>query len=917
MPEIHLYEYPLSAVPVNLKQPVTLLQLHPPVTQAIRSLMRVIPDHYNPPTRWMEPLLLTAAPNTLCGFKWEWNKEEKRKNMAPAIVAGKIASVDSLAALVHAWTGVWRDAIRSTHIDALPQAESLFVLVTRLWEAGELLDTSPCLLSDIILSADGSLDNVAYALVPALLLRQLLGRQTPIIGEQNATWELVVGRDETYAISQLLYSDNAAPFAYKLEADLQTLAGNDGEEPVIQLRLKQQRYPDGKVISVPENAHSVLLSTGTGLWCKVSSEDYAHVLRREAAVGAIALPTWDILPDLETLQTNPERYLKQARIIYLTGMKYDQGGQPALHPLQVGMTFKEMRSVLDPVVQCLELDTNTEVEPDRQLAKLLSNLGRRSETRSVWALDRLKRSQTVDPIEILNERIMVATDGRGLEIVIVTRRNHAKFVRELLPAALKEIFVVEPQPIDDDRAQLLPNVTYRVVQLSGAEAALFEPLAYEAISEENKDGTRSRRTERWRPVYQQRYHDLLRLLQSRLPVGAGPVRFALIDKPVPPPGNRAKWEDVKGVARAVFAELDYLSQFINPYFPQKDGTEYIPRDTPHRVRQGLLDGLRQLGVVLGEPAELYELIGLPPVDAVSVILFQTRYKDIQYPVFSRLSPDGRIALRYPDLNGELTEWEPSYRAIPALVRLISSTVDSLRIPGEYKKHNPPLQISVGKITEHIREVLDTTRATVLIVPAAKLRNRPMWTQLGNKSLGQQRYQLILGNSVPIERDHPLWSHLLGIVRYRGPDSEVPDYYPTSDRKGTSRDYLAAQGWFIEGEQFIRYLGVGTTQSTKTNREKIHYDAHSLLHSKRPRPTSGKEIDVGAAHRYAHARLIEFVPFFVSPSLGEDGPLVLCRLAQLTRMMGWHAPTLSLPWPAHVAYTAMTDALDAIAAYTDV
>lgn len=920
MPEIQLYEYPLSAVPVDLEQPVTLLNLHPSVSKDIQPIVQSIPDYYNPPTSWMEPLLLANDRNVLQGFKWEWNKAARQKALEPAIISGETASVDPVAALVHGWAEVWRDAIRDTQIEALPQAESLFELVTSLWTEGRLLYASTHLLSDIIVSADGSHSHLAYELVPALLLRRLLGCQTPLVGGHNAIWELVVGREGTYAVSQLLRADNGAPFAYKLEADLQTLASSRGEEPVVQLKLKQQRYPDGRITDLPENKHSVLLSTGGGQWCQISSRDYAHVLRREAAVGATALPAWDSLPDVETLRANPGHYLEQARIIYLAGMKYEQDGKPTLHSLQVGMGFKEIQSVLEPVIQCLGLERDTKVESDTELAQLLATMGRKSETRALWALERLKRSRTSDTGEILNDRIMAATDGSGLEIVVVTRRSHQQFIREFLPIALKEIFDAEPDQIDNDQVQILPNVTCRVVRLSAAEATLFEPLEHEAISEVNQDGTRSRRTQRWRPAYKQRYQALLELLRLRLPTGDGPVRFALIDKPVPPPGHAAKWQDVKGVARAAFAELDYLSQFINPYHRRKDGKEYIPPDTPHRVRQGMLDGLRQLGVVLGAPVELYDFLGLPAANIVSTVLFQTQYRDIQYPIFSRLSPDGSIALRFPLKSGKLTEWQPSYQAIPALVRLIWSTIDQLKMPGEYqqgKGQYPSLRIAPTRISEYIREALDTIQPTVLIVPAANLRNWPIWPQLGNKNLGKKRHQLMLGSSVGIERDHPAWGHLLGIVRYRGPDKEVPDYFPTSDRTGTSRDYLAPHGWFTEDEQFIRYLGVGVTQSTETNRETIHYDAHSLLHSKRQRPTSGKEIEVGAAHRYGHARLMEFVPFFVSPSLGEDGPLVLCRLAQLTRMMGWHAPTLSLSWPAHVASTALKDALDVIAAYSSV
>lgn len=919
MPEINLYEYPLSAVPVDLKQPVTLLQLHPSVAQSIRSTLAAMPSYYQPPTRWMEPLLLANTPNILTGFKWEWNKRDRRNDMAPAIVVGGITSTEPAVALVHAWADIWRNTIRDTHLNALPQAESLLGQIARLWKDGELLDISTCLLSDVILRADASLNNAAYTLVPAMLLRQLLGQQTPLVGGQSAIWELVVGRDETYAVSQLLRADNDAPFAYKLEAELQTFARSQGEEPVIHLKLKQQRYPDGGIVNLPQKTPSVLLRTAVRHWCKVSFEDYGYVLRREAAVGATALPAWDALPDLESLQGSPERYMDLARIVYLTGMTYRQHGEASLHPLQVGMSFEEIHSVLEPIVQRLELDTNTQVEPDSQLANLLASLGRKSATRSIWALDRLKRSKTSDPTETLRERIMVSTDNKGLEIVVVSRRSHSRFIREFLPAALNEIFGVEPQRINSDLMQILPNVTCRVIQLSATEAALFEPLDYAAISGENQDGTRSRRMERWRPAYKQRYQDLLNLLQSRLPTEGGVVRFALIDKPIPSSGHIAKWEDAKGVARAAFAELGYLTQFINPYHPRKDGTEYIPRDTPHRVRQGLLDGFRQLGVVLGEPAKLYELMGLPAVDVISAIIIQTQYRDIQYPVFSRLSPDGKIALRFPLLSGRLTEWEPSYRAIPTLVRMIWTTLDSLKMPGEYRQGkglHPPLRLSPGNIAEHIRDALETTDPTVLIVPAAHLRNWSIWPQLSNRSIGQQRHKLILGNGAPVERDHPSRSNILGIVRYRGPDSEVPDYFPVSDRVGTARDYLAAQGWFTTDDQFVRYFGVGVTQSTSTNRETIHHDAHSLLHSKRQRP-SGAEVEVGAAHRYAHARLIEFVPFFVSPTLGEQGPLAICRLAQVTRMMGWHTPTLSLPWPAHVATTAMTDALDVVARYSDV
>lgn len=920
MPEIYLYEYPLEHINLDTEQPITTVKLHPSVEQHIRSVMAAIrtadSEYSSPPTSWVDPLLLVEAPDFLRGFHWKWNGAQYA--MEPAFILGETVDTNAVGALIHSWVTTWKSWVQSSQVQALAQIESLVALVNNLWQQDQLLTITSSTLAKVVTYSNGSFNGFGYELLPAILLRKLLGQTISIaIGEEEReiTWELVAGRRETYLISQLLYSDNRGAFAYKLEAHLQTVAGAEGEQPVLHLNLKQQRFPDGKIKFLPKNDHSILLNAGNGLWCKVSSEDFGAV-RREVKVGLKAKQEWDTLPELEALRNNPELYLNQARIIYLTGMKYLQGETASLHPLMVGMTFEEEWSVMDPVLRQLHFEVNTIVELDIKLEELLSKLGRQTEARVVWSLDRLKKSKSGDPAAILRDRIMAATDDKGLEIILITHRSHTKLIDEVMPDAIKDVFSVQPQPSanDPDLWQIAPNITCRIIRLSSDAYGLFEKLPYESVTEEEK-GRRSYKRARWLPAYRHRYGQLVDALSEWLPPTGGPVRFVLIEKPSPPSGYAALWQDVKGAIRAALAELGYLSQFMNPYQEREDGTEYISKNAPHRVRQGLVDGLRQVGVVLGIPSELYQLLELPVLDIVSMILYQSG-SDIFYPVFSRLSPDGTIDLRYPVVGGMVTDWRPAYQAIPELIKMIWTTLDNLKVPGSYRQNrniSSPLKLDNKAILKAIESVLDNARPTLAIVPAEKLRNRGVWSQLGNKKIGQQRSIFGYDDSPTFERDHPAKKHILGIIRYRGPEREVPEYYPLRDRLGKSIDYLAPQAWFTEDSGFYRYLGVGVTLSTKVNRESIHHDAHSLVHSTKERPT-GKEIDAGATQRYSHARLVEFVPFFVSETLGPAGDLKILRLAQLTRMMGWHTTTLSSPWPAHLASAALTDALDVIAKY---
>lgn len=916
MPEIHLYEYPLKDVPVDMNQSITLLNLHSSVEQHIRTLelalRKAVNGYYNPPTNWIDPLLLAVSPNFLRGFRWKWDGIKHQKVMEPAIMMGQVADVNEFAALIHSWVIVWKEVVQSKYLEALPQAESLVACVTKLWQENQLLSSTCIPISTVILDEEEKLNNLAYDLIPAILLRKLLGQRTSIAQGKDATWELAVGRNETYMASQLLRADNGGAFSYKLEAELQTFAGGDSEIPVIHIRLRQQRYPDGTIETLPKNTHSILLRTGNNLWCKVSSEDYNYV-RREAGVGMQAIPEWDTLPSLDDLHTHPGNYLNDARIIYLTGMGYEQEDAALL---EIGMTFTEKRAVLGPAIEQMGLEKSSQVMIDQTHAKLLSNLGGKTQARAIWDVDKLKRSKADDPSKVLSERIMAATDGKGLEIVVVTKQNHERLVNETLPAAIKEVFTVSPNKVEPDFWELVPNVTCRIIKLSSEAAALFEPLSYETVTLINEKGKVSPKTAKWRPVYKRRYQELVDMLDECLPTDAGPVRLAFVDKPSPPGGKRTQWCDVKGAIRAALAETSYLSQFMNPYRVDTNGSEYMPKDVLHRVKQGITDGLRQIGVVLGQPSDIYDLLNLPALDVISLFLMRTQEFDIQYPIFSRLSPSGKISLCYPNLEGVLTPWLPTYEAIPNLIRMIWKTIDKVKYPGTYQtsKNSPsPLYLANGRIPEYISDVLDVNQPTILIVPAEKIRNKGLWSQLKNGKLGQQKNMLVFDNQPEIGRDHSAWKHLMGIVRYRGPVSEVPDYYPVSDRRGKPLDYLAPQAWYAEETGIMRYLGVGVTQSTAANREEIHRDAHSMLHSRRKRP-KGKEIEVGASYRYGHARLVEFTPFFVSEDLGDNGAIRICQIAQLTRMMGWHSTTLNLPWPSHIADSTLRDALDVIAKY---
>lgn len=916
-PEIYLYEYPMEDVPIDLNQSITLLNLHPLVEQLIRTLenalYKIVKSPYKPPTSWVDPLLLATSPNFLRGFHWEWDNVKGAGFMRPAIMTGKVEDTNPFSALILGWVNVWKEVVQTNYLEAFPQAENLVACVMKLWQEGTLLVSTHSTVADVVLNDDGELNDLAYKLVPAILLRWLHGQKTFLVEGIDAVWEIVSGRQETYIISQLLKADNGGSFSYKVELDLQTLAGNDDEVPVIHVRLRQQRYPDGIIEALPKNEHSVLLRTSDGLWCKVSSKDYDHV-RREVEVGKQVMPEWDVLPNLDELYAQPINYLDDARIVYLTGMEYEQEDSALL---EVGMTFTEKRDVLEPVIQQLKLGKSSQVMIDQEQANLLSNLGGKTQARAIWDVDKLKRSKADDPGTVLSERIMVATGGRGLEIVVVTKQNHEKLVNEVLPDAIKEVFTVNPNKIESDFWEIIPNVTCRIIKLASEAAALFKPLPYETVTQIDKKGKMSPKTAKWRPIYKQRYQGLVDMLGECLPTDAGPVRLALVDKPSPPGGKLTQWCDVKGAIRAALADTSYLSQFMNPYRVGKNGEEYMPKDVSHRVKQGMLDGLRQIGVVLGQPSDVYNLLGLPSLDVISLFLMRTQGFDIQYPIFSRLSPSGKISLRYPNLEGVLTPWLSTYEAIPNLICMIWKTIDRVKYPGTYQttKNSPsPLYLANGRIPEYISDVLlDVNHSTILIVPAKKIRNKGLWSQLQNDKLGQQKNKLVFDNQPEIGRDHPAWKHLMGIVRYRGPVSEVPDYYPVSDRLGKPLDYLAPQAWFSEETGIIRYLGVGITQSTAANREEIHRDAHSMLHSRRKRP-KGKEIEVGASYRYGHARLVEFTPFFVSEDLGDNGAIRICQVAQLTRMMGWHSTTLNLPWPSHIADSTLRDALDVIAKY---
>lgn len=913
-PEIYLYEYPLSDIPVDMEQPVTMIEIHQDVSRAIHAVLNAHEDdNLYLPTTWATPLLLSRIPGLLQAFSWAWDDVQRTKRLKPAITLGDATSVDPIASIVLEWVRTWRAFIAlDGSPDALLYADGLVSQVQALWDKGMLIDQNTCSMSDLIYRADGQLSEYAYSLIPPLLLRNLAGCTTSIVEHHTATWEIVFGRDEMYVISDLKQTPNGGAFAYKIEAELQTVATMNGASPVMHISVHQQRFPDGRIDLDPENDHSLIIRVGDGSWCKASSTDYAPMTRRVVEVGLRALPQWDNLPTFSELREAPSNYLDQVRIVYLTGMAFTRGDEVIEHPLSVGMSFFEKASVLDPVVEHLELCNATQLYPDSKLNTILDNLGRDAATQAVWSLKKAKRSSLTDELHLPN-RILAATHGRGLEIVLLCPQNHRKLIELTLPEVFTDIFDLDQSPdlAGSVPVKLVDGISCHTIQLSPDEAELLGPLPFEAVRREDRRGRLKYDAASWRVAYWRRFDALSAIVSERLPSDPnGPVRLVLVDKPSSLPGKAGKWQDVKGAIRAALASFGYLSQFMNPY------GEKLKKDAVYRVRQSILDGLRQLGVVMGDPSALYNRLGFPQVNLLSIAIIRTQSNDIRYPVFSRLTPQGLVEMRHIERNGQVSEWQPSYAAIPALIQRIWGAFDELRGPGTFRTKGSPLSISEGRILECLKEVLAEKVPAVLIVPAKIINQKSIWPQLQNPNLGSRLDELWFADQSTIFRDHSNLDHILGVVRYRGPENEVPDYYPTMDRTGKPLEYQMPHGWYVQENRTLRYLGVGITLSTKTNRETIHQDAHSLLHDARIRPGTGKDVPVGAAHRYGHPRLVEFAPFFVHPDLGEDGPLALCRVAQLSRWMGWHEITLKTPWPTHVAVTALHDALDVIAKYSD-
>lgn len=916
------YEVALADVPLDLEQPVSIIELDQRVSSLTNTILRKLSSSRRPPTRWLGPALGLREPQMVQPFKWHHPEDEEVGKFLPMLVMGAPENVRLLGSILPTWFQVWATELEADDDARTRQADldarAAVRVVGELWERGDLLkvDTKPA--GQVIFEDDRTPSRVGYPVIPALLLRRLVGAQTRMVGrEERLRWNLVAGRDRVYVVSQRLLSANEGWYSYRIDIRPELVSRTKGAVPVLHIALSQQRYPDGRINRVPENDYSVQARVRENLWLQVGRQHVERVFRREAAVGAETFPVMDDLPTLETLEANPEQYLDRMRIVFLEGMRFgdDEGGDGEDHPLEVGMQFGERGGVIGPVFEYLGLQVHSCFNLDQDVAKLLKWLGTRPGAKAIWSREKLGTSKTgrARRRQAIGECVSPLNDGTGLDVTILVQARHTGLVHETLPKVLEKEFGLEISGRDLEYLEVAPGFRIRVVWIPGEAADLFSPLARENVRGVNQNGREQYMSRLWWSEYQERQRQLAALLSEIVPEVNG-VHYVIVDKPKPP-FRDARWLDVKGAVRAALAEIGCLSQFLNPY-DYKDEQEVPARGVVHRLSQSIYDGLRQTGVVLGPPRELYQELGLPPVHLIGMHI-KSSPDGLRYPVFTRLTPEGEMQMRYPVMGGQLTPtWERIDLAMLGLYQHIWACGASVSVPGTFNKDTSPLYLSKDQIVKAILSALDDKEPSIVLAPAAVFRNRGIWPQLAVGNLGPSRDRLMLHGQLPIDRKNPAWKHIKGVARYRGPDRETPQYFPM-DWTGRSVEHPAALGWIEEvDDELMRYLGVGITVVTDDNRERFHEPAHSLDHYEMRRPTSKKEDpeDFGAGRRYPHPRMVEWMSFFLSPDLGEDAQLKVNRLGHLSRLMGWWEPTLMRPWPAHIGKTVVDDALEIVARY---
>ncbi len=426
-----------------------------------------------------------------------------------------------------------------------------------------------------------------------------------------------------------------------------------------------------------------------------------------------------------------------------------------------------------------------------------------------------------------------------------------------------------------EHCYLFSHMEFKPVQL--LDDTLISPLPSpgDDIDEDDPSGSANQSTKRqqyqqWKIAYQQckdAWESLLTETIARVRA-EGLIPAIIVELP------QTDWEQLfaqqnpKHVVRDLCAELEVGSQMLQSLEAGEEEGSWRGR-----IENALADLLvRQNGLIVGDICELYRCAGIPTSLAkhLTVIgLYRCRSNDhhVDFPVAVRILPTGQVEMQFP-MTGQ-NSWQPYERAQFALGRLFSKTArlrqQKKRAEANGTNETDPLYLEDKQIERFVEHICtNSTGPTLILLEASDFRS--VWLQLQNRAMAES--QNTLAFSDPSHRFDQTQLPDLWVVRLReaGSSCEMPQYVRLAKEMETDQAYpLFASGLFF----------LYTTNGLP------------IYHSIRRTPSFGKQpadalkIAEGSTEAFKHSHILEIIPFFRSPGIGDDE---LARTATLYALL---------------------------------
>lgn len=469
----------------------------------------------------------------------------------------------------------------------------------------------------------------------------------------------------------------------------------------------------------------------------------------------------------------------------------------------------------------------------------------------------------------------------GLIFLYNTDILHEDVQRIIDTCYLSSSLVFKPERIQDD-------ILITPLPPPGGESDEDE----DDSSPTNNPSAKYQQYQLWKRAYQQcknAWEPLLTQAIARVRA-EGLIPALLVEFP------RAEWDHLlaqqnpKHIVRDLCAEQEVGSQMLQSLKPgEEEGS------VQGRIENALADLLvRQNGLIIGDIRELYRCAGVPTVIAkhLTVVgLYRCRSNNhhIDFPVAVRILPTGRVEMQFPMAGHH--PWQSYERAQFTLGRLFSETA---RLRQQKRKGETngadPLYLEDKDIERFVESICTTiVGPTIVLLEASDFRSA--WHQMQNRAMVENQNRLVFSEPhrcFDQTRLQDLW-----VVRLReaGSGCETPQYVRLSQEVETGESYpLFASGLF----------SLGTVNGL------------SLYHSIGQTPSSGKQptwtlkIAEGSTEAFKHSHILEIIPFFRSPGIGDDE---LARISHVLRFTpSWKMGSTILPLPNHLGRKAVDDYL---------